>query len=251
MHSMPPRRWPEVHSLHWNNIPSAILHGQKAVFEALGIPLQQDNQNGTKHGIWMNDIIARSADEDIVVFCDIDAFPLNRTAYEQAVEVASSGGLFGLAQFSNHKQSHAIYAGPMFMAFRKSLWLSAGSPDFKSSKTHDAGEAMSIACTQIGAPLTLIKPTACVVPKWGLKDQGLFGIGTFYGDNSFFHLFESRHPAHERLFEAVVADVATGSPLDFSRYLAVAHDHPSENSAHRKHSAWKRWWTRYFGKATS
>ncbi|WP_198552336.1 hypothetical protein [Macromonas nakdongensis] len=238
-----------MHSLHWNNIPAAILNGQKAVFGALGIPLCQDNQHGTKHGAWMNDIIARSAENDIVVFCDIDAFPLNRASYEQAVEVAQAGGLFGLAQFSNHKQSQAIYAGPMFMAFRKSLWLAAGCPDFKSSKTHDAGEAMSIACDRMGALITLIKPTACVIPKWGLKDQGLFGIGTFYGDNRFFHLFESRHPAHERLFDAVVADVAAGSPLDFSRYLAIVHGNPSEDPALRKPSAWKRWWTRRFGKA--
>lgn len=248
---MLPQHWPVVHSLHWNNIPAAILNGQKAVFQALEIPLFQDNQHGTKHGVWMNDIIARSADDDIIVFCDIDAFPLSRAAYEHAVEVAKSDGLFGLAQFSNHKQSDAIYAGPMFMAFRKSLWLSAGSPDFKSSKTYDAGEAMSISCTQIGVPLTLVKPTACVIPKWGLKDQGLFGIGTFYGDNSFFHLFESRHPAHERLFDAVVADVSAGAPLGFSRYLAIAHENPSENSAQRKQSAWKRWWTRRFGKSTS
>ena len=80
---------------------------------------------------------------DIVVFCDIDAFPLSRQAYLNAVAHAEQGAVFGLAQFSNHKKTQDVYAGPMFMAFRKDCWEALGKPgtgehkvmDRKSSKT--------------------------------------------------------------------------------------------------------------------
>lgn len=63
--------------------------------------------------------LSASASDDIIIFCDIDAFPIRRSAYLQAIDHAKNGALFGLAQFSNHKKGTELYAGPMFMAFQK------------------------------------------------------------------------------------------------------------------------------------
>lgn len=214
---------PAVYSMHWNNISKLILESQKAVFEALGVQLIQDNADKTSHGKWMNEVVERHQPDDVVVFCDIDAFPLSRAAYERAVASARRGAVFGLAQFSNHKDTQDLYAGPMFMAFKKSTWEQLGRPSLERSKAFDAAEALSVQARKTGSGLDLVRPTSCLIPKWALADQGIFGIGTFYGECEFFHLFESRLPAHEQLFQMVAADVIAGRKLDFSAYLRWTH----------------------------
>jgi len=213
---------PVVQSLHWNNISATVLEKQAAVFRRLDIPLQQDRQHKLRHGVWMNECIARAASDEVLVFCDIDAFPLHRRAYDDAVEAALQGRVFGLGQFSNHRQTTEVYAGPMFLAFRKSAWEAVGCPDMRSSPEYDAGEALSLAARRAGVSLQLLRPTGCLIPKYALGHQGIFGIGTFYGDNDFFHLFESRDRAHEEILAAVADDVAAGRPLGFADYLCIA-----------------------------
>lgn len=207
--------------MHWNNISELILASQKGVFEALEIQLIQENADKMSHGKWMNEVVERHQPEDVLVFCDIDAFPLSRAAYARAVASARSGAVFGLAQFSNHKGTQDLYAGPMFMAFKKSTWEQLGRPSLERSKAFDAAEAISVQARKMASGLDLVRPTSCLIPKWALADQGIFGIGTFYGECEFFHLFESRLPAHEQLFQTVAADVIAGRKLDFSAYLGL------------------------------
>ena len=213
---------PLVHSLYWNNIPALVLEKQAAVFRYLEIPLQQCNAHKVRHGVWMNECIDKAAADDILVFCDIDAFPLNLQAYERAVQAATRGEIFGLGQFSNHRKTSEIYAGPMFLAFAKATWERLDRPDMRSSPEYDAGEALSLAARREGVPLRIVKPSACVIPKFALGHEGIFGIGTFYGENDFFHLFESRDAAHERILAAVADDVAAGRALGFANYLCIA-----------------------------
>jgi hypothetical protein len=211
-----------VYAMHWNNISPVVLQGQRDVFISLGVDLRQELADQQSHGAWMNDVLARHGSSDIVIFCDIDAFPLSRHAYELAVHEASKGNVFGLAQFSNHKSGAHLYAGPMFMAFRKSTWEALGSPDLNRSKAHDAAELLSVVARSNGVLLKLSMPSSCLIPKWALADQGVFGIATFYGQCDFFHLFESRHAAYEQLFELVVSDVVARRPLNFVQYLKIA-----------------------------
>ena len=215
---------PSVYSMHWNNIADVIRLGQKEVFSHLGISLIQENADQKSHGDWMEDVLARHESKDIIVFCDIDAFPLNRQAYLDAVRYAEQGGIFGLAQFSNHKKTQDIYAGPMFMAFRKDCWEALGKPGMSSNKQYDAAEALSVRAREQGVPLVMASPTSCLIPKWPLADKGLFGIGTFYGDCEFFHLFESRKPQYEKIFSAIVADVVSDQKLNFSKYLSIVDE---------------------------
>lgn len=228
--------------MHWENIPHRIQEKQKAVFAHLQIPLQQDLADKKPHGFWMNEVLQNSRSEDIIVICDIDAFPLSQRAYLQAVEHASTGGLFGLSQFSNHKPGDEIYAGPMFMAFRKQLWETFGQPDLQSSKIHDAAEVMTALARQHGVPLQMCPPTTCLRPKWALSHEGVFGIGTFYGVRDFFHLFESRKPAYEELFVTVADDVIADRPLRFAHYLELMQKIEASEQVRPA-----RWWQRLKG----
>lgn len=224
-HQMPP-----VYSLHWDNISPAILQGQDAVFAKLGLELRQERHHHKAHGVWMNEVIARHQPDDVIVFCDIDAFPLTAQAYQEAVQSAERGAVFGLSQFSNHKKNTEVYAGPMFMAFTKATWQTLGSPSLKSSERFDAAEVLSARAREQKVALELKPPTSCIVSKWALGHEGVFGIGTFYGKNEFFHLFESRFPAYERLFSMVVGDVLAERPLNFRGYLENAQHAEAENA---------------------
>lgn len=216
------RYQPNVYAMYWDNIPDVILRGQKSVYDFLSIPLIQENANKISHGVWMNSVIDRHVSDDVIIFSDIDAFPLKSDAYERAVACAQRGGVFGLAQFSNHKKNFELYAGPMFMAFKKSTWEKLGSPQLKSSPANDAAEVISVLARQQQIELVLEMPSSCLIPKWSLAEHGVFGIGTFYGACDFFHLFESRRPSYERLFASVVSDIVSAKKLNFKNYLEIA-----------------------------
>lgn len=227
-------------SMYWDNIPKPILEGQTRVFEALGLPLVQERRHGVRHGIWMMEVMERLGPQDIVLFFDIDAFPLRSAIVERATDVARRGGLFGLAQTANHRPSrHEIYAGPMFMAVSKATYERLGRPNLRSSSQYDAAQELSVAARAQDVPIDLVWPTACLEAKWPLADKGVFGIGTFYGDNDAFHLFESRQHRNVSLFEAVAGDVAAGKPLDFARYLDIAA--APTGTPVRKRPWYKRW----------
>jgi hypothetical protein len=212
---------PVVHAMHWNNIDPRIIRGQAAVFNALEIPLKQHPADRMPHGDWMNSVIQSHADNAILVFVDIDAFPITKDAYLNAIEIAQAGGVFGLAQFSNHKPTNEIYAGPMFAAFSKKTWQLIGSPSFSRTKTYDAGESLTASARENQVPVHLIYPTSCLVPKWALGNKGVFGLGTFYGNCEFFHLFESSRDADITLFSEVVKNIVNNQALDFSKYLNI------------------------------
>lgn len=185
----------------------------------------------------MNQILEKASSDDTIIFCDIDAFPLQRAAYLQAVEHAQAGKLFGLGQFSNHKPGNEVYAGPMFMAFKKDLWEQIGSPGLRSSKLHDAAEVMTALARQQGLQVELVYPSGCLIPKYSLGNEGIFGIATFYGKNEFFHLFESREPAYEALLDAVAQDVVQDRALNFKHYLELAQTLQGRQPPHKK-----KWW---------
>jgi hypothetical protein len=210
-----------TYSLYWSNVPAAVTGAQRRVFERLGRPLDQQQLDRQPHGEWMNLVMQRAAPDEIVVFCDIDAFPLSAAAFDRAVESARRGAVFGLAQYANQKSNEALYAGPMFLAVARRTWERLGSPDLARNRQFDAGENLSHEARRQGVELELVMPCATLVPRWALADRGVFGIGTFYGDCEYFHLFESRRRTGAEIMRAVTDDVAAGRPLDFQRYLEV------------------------------
>jgi hypothetical protein len=211
----------KIYSLYWSNISPEVIGDQRRVFDALQIDLEQQNMDRKNHGEWMTEILEYSKDEDIVFFCDIDAFPLKSSSFEKALEFVNNDHLFGLAQFSSHTSSKAIYAGPMFLGLKRKIWSQMGRPSLRANQLADAGEILTIKARQLGVAVKIIYPTVCIQPKWELGSEGVFGIGTFYGDLDFFHLFETRHKVTNKLMSAVAHDVIKSAPLNFKNYLSL------------------------------
>lgn len=210
---------PTVHSFYRSNIPDVILSGQRAVFDHLGIELRQHHDDKVSHGQWMQRLF-ETVDDEIIVVADIDAFPLSRTAFQKICEVARNGGLAGLAQVANHKDPDRIYAGPMFLAVSRATYTQLGAPGLERTPESDVAQLLTDAAAARGVPVHLIYPSGSVQPKWALSDKGMFGIGTFYGEMEFFHLFQSRKRSSVTLFEAVSRDVIAGQ-FRFADYLRI------------------------------
>lgn len=209
-----------VHSFYRSNIAPQMVAAQAAVFEHLGIPLKQWLDDDLKHCNWIDQILRDESDGDLAVIADIDAFPLTRTAFDLFVQSAEGGAVTGMAQVANHLDPTRIYAGPMFMAVSRTLYQKLGGPSACETATADVAQSLSDAAVRDGVPVNLIYPRFAIQPKWALTDRGVFGVGTFYGDNEFFHLFQSRHASSVALFCAVAEGVVAGRH-DFDLYLAI------------------------------
>lgn len=208
-----------VLSPYQSNISPMILNAQRAVFEHLGIALSQVNIDGQEHGAWMDQAACACTDE-LIVFCDIDAFPVTRAAFDGAIAQAKKGHLVGMAQRANHFDPDHIYAGPMFLAMATDTYAELGQPTLARKDGNDAAQYLSRVAADKGTPITLLYPSVVIDPRWNLSTKGVFGIGTFYADNSFFHLFQARLQENITLFERVAQDIQQDR-LDFESYLAL------------------------------
>jgi len=211
---------PTTYSFYQSNVDPALVEAQASVFAHLGIPLVQDLDDKTDHAGWLTRILRDDSLGDLAVIADIDAFPLNRAGYQRLVALARGGAVAGLAQVANHKNPDHIYAAPMFMAARRDVYKALGSPDMQRTVRSDVAQILTLLAEEAGTPVALIYPKFCVSPRWSLAQHGLYGIGTFYGDNEFFHLFEARRQQSRDLFLAVAEGVVTGRH-DFDRYMAI------------------------------
>lgn len=210
---------PVVYSFYRGNIPASVISSQKAVFDHFDIPLRQQRNDKLTHGKWVDDIFTHGTD-DIVIIADIDAFPLSRAAYEALCAIAEEGAVVGLAQVANHKDPDRIYAGPMFMAVRRDVYERLGRPGMERTPKSDVAQLLTDHAHQHGIPVHLIPPRFAIQSKWPLAGQGVFGIGTFYGEMEFFHLFQSHKRRTVELFNAVARDTIAGR-FDFASYLDI------------------------------
>ena len=209
---------PTTHTYYRDNISSELVQAQARVFEHFDIPLTQWLDNDLSHAQWLEKMLTHPQGDGPVVIADIDAFPLSRAAYDQLVTSAGDGTLIGLSQVANHKDPNRIYAGPMFMALPDKLYANLGAPGLERNNTRDVAQALTDLSREQGTPVDLIPPRMAVQPKWALSDQGMFGVGTFYGEMEFFHLFQSRKKSSVNLFCAVAQGTISGRH-DFQKYL--------------------------------
>ena len=216
-----------IYSFYKSNIPLEIVRAQKSVFDHFGIPLRQEIDDSLSHAEWLWQTFDKS-DSDVVVVADIDAFPLNRGAFDLMVDKASEGRLVGLAQVANHRDPSKIYAGPMFLAMTKKLFRQFGNPNLSDDGKLDVAQVLTEEAYKAGVPVELVFPRFAVQPKWALSDKGLFGIGTFYGDLEFFHMFQVRHNRAVELFSKVADDTINGR-FQFDSYLDIYRKTPSQN----------------------
>lgn len=211
---------PTVHSFYNDKISSQLVEAQAKVFAHFNIPLKQWHINGITHCKWIEDIYDDHSDGEIAVIADIDAFPLSRGAYEDLVATAQSGSIVGLAQVANHKQPDHVYAGPMFLALKRQTYQDLGAPSLSRSDTTDVAQALTLLAQEKGINVEFLYPDFAIQSRWPLAEHGIFGVGTFYGNKSFFHLFESRKNASLQLFCAVAEGTVNGHH-DFAKYLKI------------------------------
>ncbi|MGC1505942.1 MAG: hypothetical protein WA782_17610 [Sulfitobacter sp.] len=209
---------PVVQTYYRKNIPAELVAAQARVFAHFGIPLNQCLDDSLSHAGWMARTLSQPQTSDVVVIADIDAFPLSRGAFDHMVAEARKGALVGLSQVANHKDPDRIYAGPMFMALPASMYGDFGTPALERTQTCDVAQVLTDTAQERGIPTLLIPPKFAIAPKWPLSDQGVFGVGTFYGEMAFFHLFQSRKRNAVALFGAV-ADATIAGRHDFQKYL--------------------------------
>lgn len=209
---------PMVHTYYRDNIPARLVQAQARVFDHFGVPLTQWLDNKLSHAQWLEKILGNPQGDGPVVVADIDAFPLSRLGFDHLVARATEGALVGLSQVANHKDPSRVYAGPMFMALPQTLYTDLGKPGLERTGSDDVAQVLTDLAREKGIPVTLIPPRMAVQPKWALSDQGVFGIGTFYGEMEFFHLFQSRKKSSVDLFCAVAEGTIAGRHA-FQRYL--------------------------------
>lgn len=211
---------PTTHTFYRSNIDPQLVEAQAAVFAHLGIPLVQQLDDSLDHACWLTRTMRDDSLGELAVVADIDAFPLSLSGYSRLIELALSGSVAGLAQVANHKNPDHVYAGPMFLAVRREVYQRVGAPEMDHTKQADVAQILTLRAEEAGIPVSLIWPKYAISPRWSLSQHGVYGIGTFYGENEFFHLFEARRQQSRDLFLAVAEGVIKGRH-DFDRYLAI------------------------------
>src|SRR5690625_511999 len=174
-HQTDTRMLPPVFTYYKSNIANDIVENQARVFNHLGIELIQCLEDDLTHSQWLDRIF--TAGDDLVVVCDIDAFPLSRKAFIDFIERAKAGSVIGLEQVANHLGKGDAYAGPMFLGCTRDVFEAAGRPSLAANPEMDAGQPLTYAAWANGVPVEMIAPQFAIQPKWPLGDRGIFGIG--------------------------------------------------------------------------
>ena len=248
-----PRSNRRIVSLYWANIDKRLVKTQADVFRHLGYEIEQTLETGLNHGVFLDRVMAGLDDDDIMLCVDIDCFPTNRAIVEHAFAQAQAGRLIGCSQVSVHIDPSRIFTAPMFLAISKRLWLSLGSPSFGTTPNGDIAQHVHDCAVQAGVDIEYLAPWACLIPKWSLAGQALYGVGTFYR-GGIFHLFQSRTSPFTFAFYKVADDVINNRETDV---LALAHRamwlYPFAtlmtrwtrllkfNRYYRWKAAWKKW----------
>jgi hypothetical protein len=209
--AQPGRR--RIVALYWENIDRRLVEAQARVFAHFGYAIEQFRQNRRPHGEFLDEIMQSLGADDAVLCMDIDCFPTNRDVVERAFAAAESGGLLGCAQVSANIDPNRIFTAPMFLALSRRTWDGLGRPSFVGDAHGDVAQGVHDAAVAAGVKVEYLYPWACVVPKWSLAGQVLFGIGTFYR-GGVFHLYESRNSPYAFIAFQVADDVLAGGETD-------------------------------------
>jgi hypothetical protein len=191
-----------IFSLYWDNIDPKIPYYQKAVFDHLNLPMQQHKIHGIDHGEWMDWVLERNEDVELMVFFDIDCIPLNRDKAVKRIESAMGGVLVGNEQASNHLDPSRLFAAPSFLCVLRRIWKQVGKPSCKAHYDGDVAQMLTDTWNYRGLPVDLLPVKDFEVAKWDLPDRPQsYGIGTNYDDTTY-HLFEVRENVNVDRFVA-------------------------------------------------
>lgn len=182
-------------SLHWENVDPSIPYYQKKVMDHWQMPISQHCITGFDHGEWINWVLNRTEDANVVVFMDVDCIILDKDKAVGYIEQSADGILVGNEQATNHlgeDVASRVFAAPSFLAVNRHTWEWLGKPTAKATQFSDVAQNLTDVWQMRGVPVDLLRVSGCEVPKWDLPNKPqAFGIGTTYEDATY-HLFESR-----------------------------------------------------------
>lgn len=157
-------------------------------------------------------------EHDVVLFLDIDAFPIADRAIDTYLAYAYEGHLAGNAQSSNHiGDGQHMFAAPSAVAISKEIYDKIGRPSAFENERADVGEEWTYKAVEHKIPVDLALPLRYNEPPfryaWELKDSPPYwnlakgypnyGVGTTFGDDLgelFYHQFQIRIPGMQEKF---------------------------------------------------
>lgn len=191
-----------AYTLYWDNLDPRIVSAQKAVFDHLGLALNQHRIHGTDHGEWIDWVMTRMDDVDVFFFIDIDAIPLSKERVMQNIATAANGTLVGAEGAANHLDPNKSYVGAWYSFINRKAWNAVGRPTAQASPLSDVCQLWTETWKACNLPVKLIEPTSSQKPKWDLPNRPqAYGVGTTYEDECY-HLFEARNAENQELFLA-------------------------------------------------
>src|SRR4051812_41586683 len=132
----------QVSSLYWDNVDPRIPLAQKAVCDALQIPITQHRIHGFEHGEWIDWLMARAENVDVFLFIDIDCIPLKReSVLENAQAAAATGLLIGAEGAANHIDPSRSFAAAWYIYVHRQTWHELGRPTARATPTGDVCQA--------------------------------------------------------------------------------------------------------------
>ena len=199
-----------LYSAYVDNINPEVLKMQEAVFEHLGLKLQQVTYSSGSasylerhqgHGQKIQSLIEQAPTENMIFF-DIDCIPLSRSIIEHLYKpVIESGALIGPIQVANHMLDRRPYAAPSALGISKSLYRRLGRPHLLPDHNVDVAAILTRKCDLERIPVVLLPITHCVEPKDALWEVGKpeYGLGTTYAEG-IYHNFGISKKEGEKLF---------------------------------------------------
>jgi len=198
-------------SLYWDNLDPRVAYYQKKVMDHFGIPAAQHKIHGLDHGEWMDWVINRHDDLDVLVFFDIDCIPLDKDKVHHCIEKAARGILIGNEQASNHLDPSRLFAAPSFLCVNRRVWRGVGKPSCKATYDGDVAQMLTDSWNYRKMPVEFLPVRDFEVPKWNLPGRPMsYGIGTNYADTTY-HLFECRDNINIDRFVKKAEGVISGS----------------------------------------
>jgi len=219
----------EIHSLVWKNTDPKFLDAHRKVYDEFDLSVNYSLEN-YNHGQWMT-YLASNRDYDFIMFCDIDCVPITREAFDESVRYClNTGGFIGPAQASNHYPPpicHHIFCAPSFFMISKETYFRMNKPSFESIHGRsDVAQEISRIADHVGVPRFCWFPThyengpktANPLGHDPLSCYGRYGIGTVYGENKVYHLYESRTSKNVDIFVDRCKQIVDGK-FDLSNML--------------------------------
>ena len=168
-----------------------VLNSEKDVFE--------DGKLVYPHAAMLRECV-ETAENDAIIFLDIDCIPVNKLAFPMLAMGAKDGILTGAIQRANHIQNDEhLYVGPFCMSFSRQKYFEFGAPTFNATARGDIGEELTYRWHERDGMVAYFWPSQVEKPLWKLFNDVDFGLGTTY-ENLFYHFFCIREEKAQSIF---------------------------------------------------